>query len=218
MQACYPSNWVLGISSDACSRLWNCNGLASFHSSCFPCPVSICFWISNSDAIQPSIQQRFTNFSHPWWAQKRSRSSEQRMILKAGRSWLIQESSHLPRAVTNKTYSLLGFLLFFIGVAVVVRCIWVAFWVSSGNHLIFSRALMIVTRFNFPGCAWVFHVISANTSNSINQSRRVIRLRLEQLKFLILWSRLQNLSCGIMAICLQLRVIYQAWNENGYLT
>lgn len=59
----------MGISSDACSYLRNSDRVTSVLPGCFLGLVSVCFRIPNTNAIQPSIQQRFTDISYSWWTE-----------------------------------------------------------------------------------------------------------------------------------------------------
>jgi len=96
--------WVLGISENSCSWLWDCDGFAFVHSCCFSGLVSICFGISNPYAVQPSIQQRFANLSYSWWAKEGALFSQQGIAVQLW--WLgIRSPNFLVALLTAPTYS-----------------------------------------------------------------------------------------------------------------
>jgi len=74
------TSWILGISKNSCSWLWDSHGFAFIHSCCLPGLVSFCFRISDPNVVQPSIQSRIANFSYSWRSKEGALFSQQGII------------------------------------------------------------------------------------------------------------------------------------------
>lgn len=72
IEACGTKSRVLGVSTDPCSWVRDRDGFAVVYTSSIPGLVPVCVGVSNSYALQPSVQQRSTNLTYSWGPKERS--------------------------------------------------------------------------------------------------------------------------------------------------